>query len=158
MTHHGPDLGSATTILPIVLSVPLHRTCIRMALFPETPKVESRSCLEFGLPGLWDIVASRPDLRSGQGLNQTCSPLQGLFNAVLHSRIARWERVNSRLLVVGSQTVNPTWLPALLLPITWATNVQMTNVSLFRTSTLQVLSNDTKNTPRRSVFPLAVEL
>jgi hypothetical protein len=27
MTHHGPDSGGATTILPIVLSVPLRRTC-----------------------------------------------------------------------------------------------------------------------------------
>ncbi len=42
-THHGPDSGGVTTILPIVYSVPLRRTCIRMALFPGTPKVESRN-------------------------------------------------------------------------------------------------------------------
>ncbi len=108
MTHHGPDSGGATTILPIVFSVPLYRTCIRMTLFPETPKVESRNCPGFGLPGLWDIIASRSNLRSGRGLNQTCSPLWELSHAALHSSSARWERVDSRLLVVGSQTANLT--------------------------------------------------
>jgi hypothetical protein len=104
MTHHGPGSGGATTILPIVFSVPLHRTCIRMALFPETPKVKCRNCFGFGLPRLWDIVASRPGLRSGRGLNQTCSSLQEISNDMLHSRFGCWEEVDSQLLVVGSQT------------------------------------------------------
>ncbi len=108
MTHHGPDLGGATTILPIVFSVLLYRTCTRMAFFPGTPKMESRNCLGFGLPGLWDIIASHPNLRSGRGLDQACSPLWELSNALLHSPSARWERVDSRLLVVGSQTANLT--------------------------------------------------
>jgi hypothetical protein len=108
MTHHGPDLGGATTILPIVFSVPLRCTCIRMTFFPGTPKVESRNCPSFGLPRLWDIIASRLDLRSGRGLNQTCNPLQELSNTMSHSFIARWEQVDSRLLVVGSQIANLT--------------------------------------------------
>jgi hypothetical protein len=108
MTHHGLDSGGATTILPIVFFVPLHRTCTRMALFPGTPKVESRNCPGFGLLGLWGIIASRPNLRSGRGLNQTCNPLQELFNAVLHSPSACWEQVDSRLLVVGSQIASLT--------------------------------------------------
>jgi hypothetical protein len=112
MTHHGPDSRGATTNLPIVFSVPIRRTCIRMALFPGTPKVESRNCPDFGFPGLWDIIASRPNLRSGRGLNQTCSPLRKLSNAVLHSPSARWERVDSRLLVVGSQIANLTPSPS----------------------------------------------
>ncbi len=29
----------------------------------------------FGLPGLWAIITSRPDLRSGRVLNQSCSSL-----------------------------------------------------------------------------------
>jgi hypothetical protein len=86
--------------------VPLRRTCTRMALFPGTPKVESRNCPGFGLPGLWDIVPSRPDLRLGRGLNQTCIPLRELSNAVLHFRFGCWEEVYSRLLVVRSQTAN----------------------------------------------------
>jgi hypothetical protein len=93
---------------PIVFSVPLHHTCIRMALFPGTPKVKSQNCPGFGLPGLWDIIASRPDLRSGRGLNQTCSPIRELSNAVLHFPSACQERVDFRLLVVGSQTASLT--------------------------------------------------
>jgi hypothetical protein len=103
MTHHSPDSGGATTILPIVFSMPLCHTCIRMALFPETPKVESRNCPSFRLPGLWDIIASRPDLRTRRGLNQTCSPLQDLSNAMSHSPSSRWERADSRLFMVGNQ-------------------------------------------------------
>ncbi len=76
-----------------------------MSLFPETPEMESRSCLEtvpVGVPGLWDFIAPRPDLGLGQGLNQSCSPRRELSNAVSHSRSTRRERVDFRLLVVGS--------------------------------------------------------
>jgi hypothetical protein len=44
------------------------------------------------------------------------------------------------------------------LPITWATDVQMPNARAFSISTLQDLSNDTKNTPMRGVLGPAVEL
>ncbi len=47
LTHHGPDLGEATTFPFIVFSAAPHGGYIQMALFPETPKVESRNC-----PGL----------------------------------------------------------------------------------------------------------
>jgi hypothetical protein len=112
MTHHGPDLGGVTTILPIVFSVLLRRAHTQVVVCPETPKVESRNCPDFGLPGLWNIISSRPDLGSGQGLNQTCSPLGELSNAVSHSPSARRERVDSRLLVVGSQTGSLTLDPS----------------------------------------------
>jgi hypothetical protein len=46
MTHHGPDSGEATTFPLIVFSVALHGGYIQMALFPGTPKVESRNCPE----------------------------------------------------------------------------------------------------------------
>jgi hypothetical protein len=63
----------------------------------------------FGFPGLW---TSRPDLRSRRGLNQCCSSHRELSNAILHSLSARWERVDSRLLVVGSQTASLTSGPS----------------------------------------------
>jgi hypothetical protein len=47
LTHHGPDSGEATTFPHIVFSVLLPGSHIRMALFPGTPKEESRNC-----PGL----------------------------------------------------------------------------------------------------------
>ncbi len=71
--------------------------------------MESRSCPEtvpVGVPGLWDFIAPRPDLRSGRGLNQSYSPQRELFNAMSHSQSARREQVDSQLLVVGSQTTS----------------------------------------------------
>jgi len=52
LTHHGPDSGEATTFPHIVFSALLCGSHIRMALFPGTPKEESRNC-----PGLnsWDF-------------------------------------------------------------------------------------------------------
>jgi hypothetical protein len=108
MTHHGPGSGGVTTILPIVFSVPLRRTHTQVVVYPGTPKVESRNCPGFGLSGLWDIIASCLDLRSGRGLNQTCNPFRELFNAMSHLPSAHRERVDSRLLVVGSQTASLT--------------------------------------------------
>jgi hypothetical protein len=61
-----------------------------------------------GVPGLWTTISSRPDLRSGRGPNQSCSSPQELSNAMSHSVIGHWEEVDSRLLVVGSQTANLT--------------------------------------------------
>jgi hypothetical protein len=45
-THHGPDLGEATTFPHIVFSAPHFGDYIQMALFPGTPKLESRNCPE----------------------------------------------------------------------------------------------------------------
>jgi hypothetical protein len=58
----------------------------------------------FGLPGLWAFITSRPKLESGRALNQTCSSRQEISNVVSHSCCRRREEVDSRLLVVGSQT------------------------------------------------------
>jgi len=110
-THHGLDSGDATTIPHIVYSATLSRTYIQVALFPETPKLESRNptkCPDSGLPGLWEVIAPRPDLGSQRGLNQSCIPRRDLSNDISHSRIGHWELIDSRLLVVGSQTVNLT--------------------------------------------------
>ncbi len=63
---------------------------------------------QVGVPGLWTTITSRPDLRSGRGPKQSWSPRRELFNAVSHSWSAHWEQVDSRLLVVGSQTATLT--------------------------------------------------
>jgi hypothetical protein len=111
LTHHGPDSGEATTFPLIIFSAPLHRGYIEVPLFPGTPKLESRNCPETvpgGVPGLWELIT--PDCRVGsqRGLNQSCSPCRALSNDVLHSQIGCRKEVDSRLLVVGSQTVSLT--------------------------------------------------
>jgi hypothetical protein len=95
-----------------------------MAFLLGTPEMESRSCPEtvpVGVPGLWDFIALRPNLRSERGLNQSCSPQRELSNAMLHSPSARWEQVDSRLLVVARQTANLT--PGPSFAHTWAADV-----------------------------------
>ncbi len=42
-THHGPNLGEATTFPLIVYSVPSHRINIQMEFCPKTPKWEFRN-------------------------------------------------------------------------------------------------------------------
>jgi hypothetical protein len=61
-----------------------------------------------GLPGLWALISPGPDLRLEWGLNQSFSSPRQLSNAPSNSFCKRWEEVDSRLLVVGSQTANLT--------------------------------------------------
>ncbi len=114
-THHGPDSGGATTFPHIVYSVVLRGGYIQMALFLETPKLESQNCLEIvpvGVPGLWELITPDCRVQSQWGLNQSCSSPWELSNVVSHSRIGCQEKVDSWLLVVKSQTVNLTLGPS----------------------------------------------
>ncbi len=62
----------------------------------------------FGLLGLWQLITPCSDLRLGWGLKQTCSFPWELFNGVSHSTWTHQGRVDSQLLVVGSQTASLT--------------------------------------------------
>jgi hypothetical protein len=86
-----------------------------MALFPGTPKVESRNCPETVLarvPGLWKLISPDCQVRLERGLNQCYNSPQELSNSMLHSRCRCREGVNSRLLVVGSQIASLTLGPS----------------------------------------------
>ncbi len=92
----------------------LRGTHARLSLFPRTPGtpgLESRNCPETvpgGVPGLWELITPDWEVWSRQGLNQTCSPCRDLSNDVSHCKFGGWEEVDSRLLVVGSQTASLT--------------------------------------------------
>jgi hypothetical protein len=60
------------------------------------------------LPELWTAITLNCRVRSQRGLNQSCSPLRDLSNAMSQSQIGCREEVDSRLLVVGSQTASLT--------------------------------------------------
>jgi len=110
-THHGLNSGEATTFPHIVFSAPFRRAYIQMALFPGTPNLESRNCPEIvlgGVLGLWELITLNCKVWSQQGLYQTCSPRRDLSKDVSHSPFGGQEEVDSRLLVVGSQTANLT--------------------------------------------------
>jgi hypothetical protein len=85
-----------------------------MSLFPRTPGTpgfESRNCPEIvlgGVPGLWELITPDCGVWSRRGLNQTCSPRLDLSNDVSHFQFGGREEVDSRLLVVGSQTASLT--------------------------------------------------
>jgi hypothetical protein len=67
---------------------------------PKLPRV--------GLPGLWTLISPGFDLRLEWGLNQSYSSPRELSNAPSHSFCRHREEVDSRLLVVGSQTFSLT--------------------------------------------------
>jgi hypothetical protein len=62
----------------------------------------------FGLSELWRLITFFSDLRLGWSLKQTCSYPQELSNDMSHSSCTHQGRVDSRLLVVGSQTASLT--------------------------------------------------
>jgi len=158
-THHGPDSGEATTSPHIVFSTTPREGYIQMALFPGTPKLESRNCpkiVPVGVPGLWELITPNCQVWTQRGLNQTCSPRRDLSNDISHFQFRGQKEVDSWLLVVGSQIANLTLGPSFAHNL--GADVQMTNARPFSISTLQGLSNDTKNTSMRSVLGLAVEL
>jgi len=108
-THHGPDSGEATTFPHIVICVPRFGDYIQMALFPGTPKLEFRNRPEtvpIGVPGLWELITLDYRVWSQRGLNQSYSPRRDLSNVVSHFQFGCREEVDSRLLVVGSQTAS----------------------------------------------------
>ncbi len=63
---------------------------------------------QLGLPQLWGRITSSVDLRLQWGLKQSCSPRRDLSNGVSHSTWTHRGRVDSRLLVIGSQIANLT--------------------------------------------------
>jgi hypothetical protein len=100
-----PGLGRCQHHPPYII------LCTWMALFPGTPKLESRDCPEtvpVGVPKLWELITPDCEVWMRRSLNQTCSPRRDLSNDVLHSQFAGQEEVDSRLLVVRSQTANLT--------------------------------------------------
>jgi hypothetical protein len=72
-----------------------------------------------GLPGFWASITSCSDLQLGWGLKQSCSSLGELSNTMLHSSCRRWNWVDSRLLVVGSQTTSLTPGPSFAHNLGW---------------------------------------
>jgi len=76
--------------------------------FSQDSQVGVPKLSRVGVPRLWTATAPRPKLSSGRALNQSCSSRRELSNAVLHSLRQRQKEVDSRLLVVGSQTSNLT--------------------------------------------------
>ncbi len=107
-THHGPDSGVSHHFIPYSILCVTSRTGHPNGFLSRDSQSGVPKLSWVGIPGLWTTITSRPNLRSGRGLNQSYSPQRELSNAVSHSWSARREQVDSRLLVVRSQTASLT--------------------------------------------------
>jgi hypothetical protein len=110
-THHGPDSGVSHHLTPysILCDSPRHpRPNVTFSRDSRVgiPKL-SRNCLGWS-PGLCELITPDCEVWSQRGLNQTCDPRWDLSNDVSHSQFGGREEVDSRLLVVGSQTASLT--------------------------------------------------
>jgi hypothetical protein len=150
-THHGPDSGEATTFPHIVFSAAGRGGYIWMAQIPGTPEI-----VPTRLPELWSAITPDYGVGSQRGLNQSCRPRRDLFNAISHAQIRRREEVDSRLLVVGSQTASLT--PGLSFAHNLGCKCPNWQCEGIFDMYVSRPSNDIKNTPMRGVLPLAVEL
>jgi hypothetical protein len=124
-----------------------------MAFCLETPKEES-----WNYPGLdsWELITPSSDLRLRWGLKKTCNSPQDLSNDVSHSTCAHRDWVDTRLLVVGSQTGSLT--PGPFFDHNLCCKCPNGSCEEFRTSTLQDLFNDIKHTSMRGVLTPAIKL
>jgi hypothetical protein len=108
LTHHGPDSGEATTFPLYSILCSSTRRLHPNGSFSRDSEGGVPKLSRFGLPRLWASITSRLKLGSLRGLNQSCSSPRELSNAMSHSRCRRREEVDSRLLVIGSQTASLT--------------------------------------------------
>jgi hypothetical protein len=93
-----------------------------MAFFRGTPKLESQNCPEtvpVEVPGLWELITPECEVWSWWGLNRSCSPCRHLSNDISHSQFGGREKVDSWLLVVGSQIANLTHGPSFAHNLGW---------------------------------------
>jgi hypothetical protein len=79
-----------------------------MAFLSRDSRVGVPKSRQLGLPGLWRHITSCAELRSRCDLKQSCSSHRELSNGIWHVVCSQVNRVDSRLLVVGSQTANLT--------------------------------------------------
>jgi hypothetical protein len=107
-----PGLGGSHHLPPnsILYSSPLHFH--PNGSFSRDSQSGVSKLSRFKLLGLRVFTTSRLKLGSGRGLNQSCSFPQELFKGVSHFTCTHRNRVDSWLLVVGSQTASLTSGPS----------------------------------------------
>ncbi len=103
-----PGLGGSHHLPPYSILCDSPRSPHPNGYFSQDSRAGVPKSCQMGLPRLWSPITLRADLRSRCNLKQSCSSFWELFNAVSHSWIGHREEVDSRLLVVGSQTGNST--------------------------------------------------
>jgi hypothetical protein len=103
-----PELGGSHHLPPYSILYVTSREPHSNGTFSQDSQGGVPKLSRVGLPGLWELISPGSELRLEWGLNQSCSSLQELFNALSHSFCRRLKEVDSRLLVVRSQTASLT--------------------------------------------------
>ncbi len=103
-----PGLGGSHHLPPYSILCSSPRRLHPNGYFSRDSRVGvSKSC-QMGLPRLWSPITLRADLGSQCGLKQSCRPCRDLSNDMSHVLCSQEFGVDSRLLVVGSQTGSST--------------------------------------------------
>jgi hypothetical protein len=103
-SHHGLNLGEATTFPLIIYSTPLHRAHIQMAFLSRDSRMGVSKLHQLGLLQLWSPITLWADLKSRCSLKQSCSSCWELSNNMLQVIYKQVNQVDSWLFLVGSQT------------------------------------------------------
>jgi hypothetical protein len=103
-THHDPDWGGGSHHLPlysILCTSP--RGPHPNGILSQDSQMGVSEFPQLGLPRLWGPIISCIDLWLQWRLKKSCSPCQEIFNNMSHAVYTHGNRVDSWLLVVGSQ-------------------------------------------------------
>jgi len=103
-----PELGGSHHFPPYSILCVISREPHPNGTFSRDSQGGVPKLSQVGLPRLWELISPGSNLRLEWGLNQNYSSPRELSNAMSHSFCRRQEEVDSRLLVVGSQTVSLT--------------------------------------------------
>jgi hypothetical protein len=98
-----PRLGGSHHLPPYSMLCSSPRRLHPNGYFSRDSRVGVPKSRQMGLPGLWSPITLRADLGSRCGLKQSCRSCRDLSNGMSHVLCSQVFRVDSRLLVVGSQ-------------------------------------------------------
>jgi hypothetical protein len=98
-----PGLGGSHHLPPYSILCSSPRRLHPNGYFSRDSRVGVPKSCQMGLPGLWSPITLRAGLGSGCGLKQSCRSRRDLSNGMSHVLCRQVFRVDSRLLVVGSQ-------------------------------------------------------
>jgi hypothetical protein len=107
-THHGLDLGGSHHLPPYSILCASPRGPHPNGTLSRDSQVGVLKFPNLRLSQLWGPITFSTDLWSIWSMKQSCSPCWELSNGMWQDTCTQGNRVNSRLLVVGSQIVNLT--------------------------------------------------
>jgi hypothetical protein len=102
-THHGSNLGEATTFPFIVFFVINHRGYTQMSFCPRTPKMGMLKFLKLRFLKLWRHVTSYANLQLRWDLNQSCNFRQEFSKDMWHTTYTHIIQGDYWFLVVRNQ-------------------------------------------------------